>query len=96
MRWYGIDDLSAEDTARLAQALEDMGIQLAGMDGLYWLPVPAAWLRRYSASIRRAVAPMCWAWSWKSTVCAWSCWYGRGAVCVATVCTMPGRNCARI
>ena len=77
MRWYGIDDLSAEDTARLAQALK-------------------AGFRRYSTSIKRTVAPMCWAWSWKSTVCAWSCWYGRGAACVATVCTMPGRKCARI
>ena len=41
MRWYGIDDLSAEDTARLAQALEDMEFS-SGMDGLYWLPVPEA------------------------------------------------------
>ena len=38
MRWYGIDDLSAEDTARLAQALKDMELS-SGMDGLYWLPL---------------------------------------------------------
>ena len=41
MRWYGIDDLSAEDTARLAQVLKDMELS-SGIDGLYWLPVPEA------------------------------------------------------
>ncbi|WP_022656752.1 hypothetical protein [uncultured Desulfovibrio sp.] len=43
MRWYAVDDLSAEETARLAQTLRDMEFS-SGMDGLYWLPVPEAML----------------------------------------------------
>lgn len=39
MRSYLIDELNAEDTARLARALQDMGLG-AGMEGLFWLPVP--------------------------------------------------------
>ena len=43
MSWYAVDDLSAEETARLAQALRDMEFS-SGMNGLYWLPVPEAML----------------------------------------------------
>ncbi|MGE9986049.1 hypothetical protein [Desulfovibrio sp. SGI.169] len=39
MRWYVVDDLSAGETARLAQALRDMEFS-SGVDSLYWLPVP--------------------------------------------------------
>lgn len=39
MRSYLIDELNAEDTARLARTLQDMGLG-AGMEGLFWLPVP--------------------------------------------------------
>ena len=39
MRWYVVDELSTEDTRKLAAALAEM--QLAsGMDSLFWLPVP--------------------------------------------------------
>ena len=40
MRWYGIDDLTAEDTAKLAASLTEMELT-SGMDGLFWLPAPA-------------------------------------------------------
>lgn len=43
MRWYGIDGLRAEDTAKLAAALAAMELG-SGLDGLFWLPVPAALL----------------------------------------------------
>lgn len=40
MRWYGIDDLTADDTAKLAASLTEMELA-SGMDGLFWLPSPA-------------------------------------------------------
>lgn len=39
MRWYVVDELSAEETARLGRALLDMKLD-SGMNSLYWLPVP--------------------------------------------------------
>lgn len=39
MRSYLIDELNTEDTARLAHILQDMGLG-AGMEGLFWFPVP--------------------------------------------------------
>ena len=39
MRWYGIDDITAEDTAKLTATLTEMELT-SGMDGLFWLPVP--------------------------------------------------------
>ena len=43
MRWYGIDDITEEDTAKLAATLTEMELT-SGMDGLFWLPVPAEML----------------------------------------------------
>ena len=43
MRWYGIDDITEEDTAKLSATLTEMELT-SGMDGLFWLPVPAAML----------------------------------------------------
>ncbi len=43
MRWYAVDDLSAGETARLAQALHAMEFA-SGMESLFWLPVPEAML----------------------------------------------------
>lgn len=40
MRWYGIDDLTPEDTAKIAARLKEMELE-AGLEGLYWLPAPA-------------------------------------------------------
>ena len=39
MRWYGIDDITEEDTAKLSATLTEMELT-SGMDGLFWLPVP--------------------------------------------------------
>lgn len=43
MRWYGIDDITEEDTKKLADTLTEMELT-SGMDGLFWLPVPAEML----------------------------------------------------
>lgn len=39
MRWYGIDDLTPEDTAKIAARLKEMELE-ASVEGLYWLPAP--------------------------------------------------------
>lgn len=39
MRWYGIDDLTPEDTEKIAARLKEMELE-AGLEGLYWLPAP--------------------------------------------------------
>lgn len=39
MRGYHITDLTAEDVGRITERLRAMGLD-AGLEGLYWLPVP--------------------------------------------------------
>ena len=40
MRYFLIDDLRAEETKRLCEHLDAMDLG-AGLDGIYWLPIPA-------------------------------------------------------
>ena len=40
MRYFLIDDLRAEETRRLCEHLDAMDLG-AGLDGIYWLPIPA-------------------------------------------------------
>ncbi len=56
MRWYGIDDLHFEDTAKLAVTLTDMGLA-SSLNGLFWLPVPANLLSTIQADHRESCGP---------------------------------------
>lgn len=56
MRWYAIDDLSADETARLRTALRDMRLD-SGMDGLFWLPVPRELLCTLQAEHEESCGP---------------------------------------
>lgn len=51
MRSYLIDELNAEDTAGLAHTLQDMGLG-AGLEGLFWFPVPVELLVAFTARTR--------------------------------------------
>lgn len=56
MRWYAIDDLSADETAKVRSALRDMRLG-SGMDGLYWLPVPRELLSPLQAEHEESCGP---------------------------------------
>ncbi|MBQ3058894.1 MAG: hypothetical protein IJD16_01055 [Desulfovibrio sp.] len=43
MRWYVIDELETEAAERLTARLREMELE-GSIDGLYWLPLPAALL----------------------------------------------------
>lgn len=58
MRIYTIDQLSKEDTARIQERLNDMELR-AGIEGIYWLPVPADMLSPTQSEHRENCGPYC-------------------------------------
>lgn len=58
MRTYRIDDLTAADMAAVRARLDAMGLG-AGVDGLYWLPVPHGMLTPVQAAHSERCGPFC-------------------------------------
>ncbi len=54
MRSYHITDLTPEDVRRITERLRAMELE-AGLEGLYWLPVPSALL----SDVQQKHAPDC-------------------------------------
>jgi len=58
MRSYRIDDLTTEDIAAVRARLNEMDLA-AGMDGLYWLPVPQHMLTPVQQAHAESCGPFC-------------------------------------
>jgi hypothetical protein len=58
MRTYRIDDLTSADIAAVRARLHDMDLG-AGMDGLYWLPVPQHMLNPVQVAHSESCGPFC-------------------------------------
>ncbi|MBQ9405124.1 MAG: hypothetical protein IJU37_00110 [Desulfovibrio sp.] len=56
MRWYGIDDITHGDMATFTATLKDMGLE-SGLDGLFWLPVPANMLSAIQTKHKESCGP---------------------------------------
>lgn len=56
MRWFVIDDLLQDDTARLTTALTERGLG-SGLRGHFWLPVPAALLSPLQKAHQESCGP---------------------------------------
>ncbi|MDR0826425.1 MAG: hypothetical protein LBN33_00905 [Desulfovibrio sp.] len=58
MRTYTIDQLEEADIAAINARLLDMGLQ-AGLEGIYWLPVPEKMLSPIQLEHREQCGPYC-------------------------------------
>ena len=56
MKYYVVDELLASHSSAIAERLESMKLG-AGMDGLYWLPVPSAMLEEIQAAHTEKCGP---------------------------------------
>ena len=92
MRYFLIDDLRAEETKRLCEHLDAMDLG-AGLDGIYWLPIPAHMLSAVQKEHESQCGPYVMALECEET-CVWSCWCAPGAASAVNAWPMRRPNCS--
>ena len=85
MRYFLIDDLRAEETKRLCEHLDAMDLG-AGLDGIYWLPIPAHMLSAVQKEHESQCGPYVMALE--------CCWCGPGAASAVNAWPMPRPSCS--